>query len=127
MALQGRGGGGDERSLSSSFTKREAIRGKSIEGCKKKKKDALYANGSGPDPPSSSDTSVYQPGFYRCFSSRQNSPDFFFSSCSVALPPNSNPFLSFFLSFEGDEIGRRRIIRRTDRCRLGRNVVAWLR
>lgn len=31
-------GGGDERSLSSSFTKREAIRGKSIEGCKKKKK-----------------------------------------------------------------------------------------
>lgn len=45
----------------------------------------------------------------------------------LCCPTSKLEPVSFFLSFEGDEIGRRRIIRRTDRCRLGRNVVAWLR
>lgn len=115
----GRGGKRDERSLL--FTKREAIQGKSIEAYKKKKKkkDAFYANGSGPDPPSSSDTSVTSPAFIDVFLPVRAAR---ISSFPRALLPylhypNSNPFR--FLSFEGDKIAGEELLdfRGTDRSK----------
>lgn len=45
----------------------------------------MVHEGSGPDPPGSSDTSVYQPGFYRCFSSVRAAR--ISSSSCPGLPP----------------------------------------
>lgn len=113
------GGGGrrDERSLLLSFTKRyKENLSKSV---KKKKKDAFYANGSGPDPPSSSDTSVTSPAFIDVFLPVRAAR---ISSFPRALLPylhypNSNPFR--FLSFEGDKIAGEELLdfRRTDRSK----------
>lgn len=68
----------------------------------KKKKNALYANGSGPDPPSSSDTSVTSPAFIDVFLPVRAAR---ISSFPRALPPlpKLEP-VSFFPSFQGDEI-----------------------
>lgn len=89
-----------------------AIREKSI-----KKKNALYANGSGPDPPSSSDTSVTSPAFIDVFLPVRAAR---ISSFPRALPPlpKLEP-VSFFPSFQGDEIAGEELLDEP----IGRSVV----